>query len=301
MSVVSGGKIIFCEGKGSSLDYSLLDKVVDGIPGDRCTIVPAGSKFTFSIFAEGYLSNNQAVNQKYIVFRDRDFDIQPTANCQLLPLGNRLGNSSIVLTYRACIENYLLDPNLIHTYWLENYRQKQENPKLSKWGHQDSPGIDLISAWIESSAKNLQAYQAVRWALSDLVNMSAAREQLKTTWTGNSGTLPASLDLQDCKSEALGLINEFRQAVETVTTEKFEDSLAMYQNQFEQENFWTQKQYLIWFHGKDIQRQMEMQKQLQQQKHHYISLTKYFRWGINNLDFTQHPDIMELRSRIEQL
>ena len=87
MSVVSGGKIIFCEGKGSSLDYSLLDKVVDGIPGDRCTIVPAGSKFTFSIFAEGYFSNNQAVNQKYIIFRDRDFDIQPTANCQLLPLG----------------------------------------------------------------------------------------------------------------------------------------------------------------------------------------------------------------------
>ncbi|MBD2485552.1 DUF4435 domain-containing protein [Planktothrix sp. FACHB-1365] len=297
MSVVSGGKIIFCEGKATSLDYQLLNKVVDGISGEKCTIIPAGSKFSFSSFAEGYFSRNQAVNQKYIVFRDRDFDVQPTPNCQLLQLGNR----SINLTYRACVENYLLDPNLIHTYWVEKYKEKQENPKLSKWGHRDSPGIDLISEWIESSAKNLQAYEAVRWALGDLVNMSAARQQLKTTWTGNSGILPASLDLQDCQNEALGLINEFRQAVETATTEKFEESLAMYQNQFEQENFWTQKQYLIWFHGKDIQKRMEMQKQLQQQKHHYISLVDFFRWGTNNFDITQYPDIMELRSRIEQL
>lgn len=88
MSVVSGGKIIFCEGKESSLDYSLLHRVVYGIPGDRCTIVPAGTKFTFSIFAEGYFSSNKAVNQKYIVFRAGDFDVQPTASCQLLQLDN---------------------------------------------------------------------------------------------------------------------------------------------------------------------------------------------------------------------
>jgi hypothetical protein len=300
VSVVTDGKIIFCEGKETSLDYRLLNRVVDGIPGDRCTIVPAGTKFTFSIFAEGYFSSNKAVNQKYIVFRDRDFDVQPTASCQLLQLGNRSGNRSIALTYRACVENYLLDPNLIHTYWVEKCKEKQENPKASKWGHKDSPGVDLISEWIESSAKNLQAYQSVRWA-GDLVNMSAARKQLKTAWTGNSGILPASLELQDCKSEALGLINQFRQAVETVTPEKFEESLAMYQNQFEQEDFWTQKQYLIWFHGKDIQKQMDLQKEMQRQKHHYISRAGFFEWGITHLDITQHPDIMELRTRIEQL
>lgn len=291
VSVVSGGKIIFCEGKQTSLDYRLLNKLVDGTSGERCTIVPAGTKFTFSIFAEGYFSSNRAVNQKYIVFRDRDFDIQPTANCKLL----QLGNSSIFLTYRACIENYLLDPNLIHSYWLEKYREKQENPTLSKWGHKDSPGVDIISEWIESSAKNLQAYQSVRWALADLVNISAARTQLKTTWTSNSGTLPASLDLQDCKSEAIGLISEFRQAVETVTTEKFEENLAMYQSLFTQDDFWDQKHYLIWFHGKDIQ------KEMQRKQPNYISLNHFFNWAFTQFDITQHTDLMELRTRIEQL
>jgi hypothetical protein len=290
MSVVSSGKIIFCEGKPSSLDYKLLDRLVDG---DRCTIVPAGSKFTFSIFAEGYFSGNKAVNQKYIVFRDRDFDVQPTANCRLLQLGNKFGNKSIALSYRTCVENYLLDANLIHTYWTEKYNEKQENP-TSKWGHQNSPGVDRISESIETSARNLQAYQAVRWALGDLVNMSAAREQLKTTWT-NTGKLPDSLILQDCKNQALELVNQFRQAVESVTTEKFEDNLVSYQQQFDQEEFWTQKQYLIWFNGKDIQ------KEIQKQDSKYISLNSFFDWAIPQLDITQHPDLMELRTKMEQL
>lgn len=51
VSVVSGERTIFCEGKQISLDYELLSKVVEGIAGDKCTIIPAGGKFTFSIFA----------------------------------------------------------------------------------------------------------------------------------------------------------------------------------------------------------------------------------------------------------
>ncbi|MGB8691699.1 MAG: hypothetical protein WCD53_30855 [Microcoleus sp.] len=293
MSVVSSGKIIFCEGKPSSLDYRLLNRVVDSLPGDRCTIVPVGSKFAFSTFADGYFSRNRAVNQKYIVFRDRDFDVQPTPNCGLLQLDNRSGNKPVALSYRTCVENYLLDADLIHTYWTEKYNEKQEN-KTSKWGHQNSPGADRISESIETSARKLQAYQAVRWALGDLVNMSAAREQLKTTWT-NTGKLPESLILQDCKNQALELVNQFRQAVESVTTEKFEDNLVFYQQQFDQEEFWTQKQYLIWFNGKDIQ------KEMQKQDSKYISLNSFFNWAIPQLDITQHPDLMELRTKMEQL
>jgi hypothetical protein len=169
MSVVSSGKIIFCEGKPSSLDYRLLNRVVDSLPGDRCTLVPAGSKFGFSTFANGYFSG-EADNQKYIVFRDRDFDVQPTPNCGLLQLDNRAGNKPVALSYRTCVENYLLDADLIHTYWTEKYNEKQENP-VFRWGHQNSPGVDRISESIETSARNLQHYQAVRWALGDLVNM----------------------------------------------------------------------------------------------------------------------------------
>lgn len=293
MSVVSGGRTIFCEGKQTSLDYRLLSRVVEGISGDKCTIIPAGSKFTFSIFAQGYFFPNEVRNQRYIGFPDRDFDAQPTPSIQLLQLENRSGNLSIALTYRACVENYLLDTNLIHAYWTEKYTEKRDNP-ISKWGHGDSPGVETIAAWIETSARNLRFYQAVRWALGDLLSMGAARE-LKTTWTGGSGKLPKSLDLQDCQQQALALVARFRQTVESVTPEKFEASLNSYQKRFIEKNFWTQKQYLIGFHGKDLQ------KEMQRQKPHYISLSSFFDWAITRIDITQHSDLIQLRTRIEEL
>jgi len=293
MSVVRSGKIIFCEGKPSSLDYRLLNRVVDSLPGDRCTIVPVGSKFGFSSFADGYFLRKTGVNQKYIVFRDRDFDVQPTPNCGLLQLDNRSGNKPMALSYRTCVENYLLDADLIDTYWTEKYNEKQENP-VFRWGHQNSPGVDRISQSIETSARNLQHYQAVRWALGDLVNMRPARQQLKTTWT-EKGNLPQSLSWQDCKDRALELINQFRLAVESVTPEKFEDNLISYQQRFNQEEFWTEKQYLIWFNGKDIQ------KEIQRQDSKFISLDLFFDWAIWKLEINQHPDLIELRTKIEQL
>lgn len=291
MSVVSSGKTIFCEGKQNSLDYKLLNRVVENISGNECTIVSAGSKFTFSIFAQGYFFPNETPNQRYIIFRDRDFDTKPTTKASLLQLDN---NKSIFLTHRACVENYLLDANLIDNYWQEKYAEKQNNP-TSKWGHKNSPGVPKISAWIESSARNLQDYQAVRWALGELLSISASRQQLKTTWTEGSGKLPNSLTLADCKNKALELINQFRQALETVTVEKFEESLNKYQHKFAQEDFWTQKQYLIWFHGKDIQ------KEMQKQESNYISLVSFFDWAINQLEITQYPDIVDLRQKIEEL
>lgn len=292
-------KIIFCEGRENSLDYRLLSRIVADISGDKCTIVPAGSKFTFSIFAQGYFFPDEVTNQKYIIFRDRDFDAKPTSRIQLLQLGNRLGNQSIALTHRSCIENYLLDAHLIHDYWKAKYSEKIENP-TSRWGHGDSPGLEIIAAWIESSAKNLQFYQAVRWALGDLLSISAAREQLRTTWTGNSGKLPEFLDLIYCQNQALELVNKFKQAVESVTPENFETSLAIYLEQFVKEDFWTQKDYLIWFHGKDIQKEMHKQQPS------YPPLKKqkgddFFEWATNHIDITQNPDFMELRAKIEQL
>lgn len=294
MSVVSGRKTIFCEGKQTSLDSRLLNKVVENLLGDKPTIVAAGSKFTFSIFVQGYFSREEVVNQRYIVFRDRDFDAEPTASIQLLQLGNRLGHGSVFLTYRACVENYLFNADLIHNYWVTKYAEKLENPS-SRWGHGDSPGIEVISAWIETGARSLQDYQAVRWALADLLQMSAARVQLRTTWTRSSGQLPSSLALQDCRVQAVELINQFTQAVATVTQDRFEESLTTYQDRFAQEEFWTQQQYLIWFHGKDLQ------KAMQRQQSQYISLDAFFDWAIPQLDITQHSDLMELRTRIEQL
>jgi hypothetical protein len=294
VTVVSGGRTIFCEGKLDSLDYRLINKIVADISGDGCTIIPSGSKFTFSSFVQGYFSPNEMSNQRYIVFRDRDFDAIPTPTIQLLKLGTRLGNNFTYLTYRSCIENYLLDAQLISTYWTEKYQEKLDNPS-SKWGHGQPPDQQTISKWIETSAKTILSYQAVRWALSDSLRKSQTREQLKTTWTGSSGKLPESLDLTHCQEQAVNLINQFRQALESVTIESFQASLDSYQNQFRQEDFWQQKQYLIWFHGKDIQ------KQMQQQEPNYISLRHFYDWAINQLDINQHLELKELQTKIKQL
>ena len=202
--------------------------------------------------------------------------------------------TSLDFRLRACVENYLFDADLIHNYWQTKYIEKQDNP-TSKWGHGDSPGVEAISAWIEEAARSLQDYQTVRWALADLLQSSATRHQFKTTWTGGSGKLPPSLTLQDCQTEAEALINQFQQAVVQVTLDRFEQSLAVYHQQFAQEEFWTQKQYLIWFHGKDIQ------KAMQQQKSQYISLNAFFDWALNQLDVNQYPDLIELQNRISPL
>ncbi|MEH2313606.1 MAG: hypothetical protein V7K35_19895 [Nostoc sp.] len=190
MSVVSG-KIIFCEGKKTSLDFRLLNRVVENLLTNKPTIVPSGSKFTFSVFVQGYFSREGEPNQQPIIFRDRDFDAKPTTNIGLIEL------NSMLLTHRACVENYLFNADLIHNYWHTKYIEKQENP-TSKWGHGDSPGVEAISGWIEEAARSLQDYQTVRWALADLLQSSASRHQLKTTWTGGSGKLPFSLTLHDC-------------------------------------------------------------------------------------------------------
>lgn len=290
MSVVSGdsGKTVFCEGKDSSLDYELLKNVIDGLSG--ITIVPSGGKFGFSIFREGYFSGKDF--SKDIVFRDRDFDICPGHDVRLLRLKNRGGNLIAFTTYRACVENYLIDADLIHTYWNERHIEKQENPS-AKWGHKHSPGIKAVSDWIEVGARSIKDYQAVRWALSDLMRTTEARVQLKTTWTGRSGILPESLELNDCQSVAIQWINRFRESVREVTADRFENSLAEYQGN--NEGFWMQKQYLIWFHGKDIQKAMQRQKQS------YISLKDFFVWAVERLDISQHPDIIELRNEIQRL
>ncbi|MFK0735304.1 MAG: DUF4435 domain-containing protein [Gloeotrichia echinulata GP01] len=167
MSVVSG-KIIFCEGQQTSLDSRLLNRVVENMGTNKPTIVSSGSKFTFSVFVQGYFSREETTNQQYIIFRDRDFDAKPTANVGLIPF------QSMLLTHRACVENYLINADLIHNYWHSKYIEKQDNP-TSKWGNRDSPGVEAIATWIEEAARSLQDYQAVRWALADLLQSSVSR------------------------------------------------------------------------------------------------------------------------------
>lgn len=301
MSVVQD-KIIFCEGKPDSLDYGLLQTVIGRLSmATPPTIVPAGSKFTFSIFAEGYFSRDIVVGQatpgnqqRYLIFRDRDFDVIPSQTVQLLRLSTQPMRLPMFLTHRATIENYLVDAALIDQYWTAKYQEKVENPS-SRWGHKNSPGIPKIAEWIDTSAQMLKDYQSVRWALADLLQTGTARQHLKTTWLKNSGDLPNLLTLQDCQSNARLLINSFRQSLDVVTHQLFEQSVEKYQNYFSQPAFWANREYLIWFHGKDLQKMMQRQQQ------NYISLDEFFKWAVQAIDVSKHADLVELSQQIEQL
>jgi hypothetical protein len=208
VSVISGNKIIFCEGEPYSLDYLLLNRLLETIKVPFIT-VSVGGKFSFSTFARGYFSKKRErqkeEHQNYIVSRDRDFDAIPTQDVHLLKLDTRLGNKNVFLTHKACIENYLIDDTLIHEYWAEKYTEKQEKP-ASKWGHGDSPGLEAISKWIQNSAEKIKDYQVIRWALSDLIRESNIHSRLKTTWTDSSGNLPDSLLIEDCLLQGINLI-----------------------------------------------------------------------------------------------
>lgn len=307
MMGVVRNKVIFCEG---NLDLDVLNKVTEN-QSNSVTIVASGSKFSFSVFINAYFKKkndennekqNKEENQKtannYIIFRDRDFDIDPTSEIQLLQI-DKLGNRAF-LSHRTCIENYLLEPELIHQYWITQYAEKLENPTIFNWGHGNSPGVDKITQWVEDAARILRDYQAVRWALGNLCQLSASRKQLETTWTKK---IPDSLDLSDCKNQALSLINEFKNTVAEVTIDKFEESLSKYLQLFNQQEFWQQEQYLIWFNGKDIYKAMQKISQDKKRPYNssYISMYDYSKWAVNNIDINQYPDLIELRNKIEQL
>ncbi len=299
MSVVGNGKIIFCEGKDTSLDYLLLDRVLKDMPKERPTIVPSGGKFTFSIFAEGYFSRLNT-ERRWLVFRDRDFDDFPTEDIALVPFNKKTTSNLVLMTHRACIENYLLDASLIHEYWTNCYAEQQKYPSM-RWSYKDSPGVEAIDSWIRESAMALRDYQAVRWSLAALVNNGGNLARIKTTWTGGSGTLPISLELDHCKGNAVAMISGFHQAIDGVTNESFHENLNKFLKKFDYEynDFWRNEEYIIWFHGKDIQK--EMQKQKMPACKNPISIAEYFKWAVNKIDINSYPDLLELRKKIEEL
>jgi hypothetical protein len=281
MSVISQGKLLFCEGKPDSLDYAILSRLVN----QSVTIIPAEGKQGLKAFAKGRLSSysRQSSLPRYLIFRDRDFDASPPNSPQLIPLAS--GNQ-LVCTYRVCIENYVLEATLLHQYW----RDRAITPK---WQYGPSPTLEDLKNWIETGARSISDYQAVRWALASLIPTSGW-PKVETSLKG-SGELPQSLQLDDCKKVAEQLIAKFEDAAKPVNLASFEHALEKYLTQFGSLLFWQNQDYLVWFHGKDLK------KAMQKLQPKWISLDKFCEWAATKMDYRQHPDLMELSERIQSL
>ncbi|MDB9529013.1 hypothetical protein PN498_23675 [Oscillatoria sp. CS-180] len=280
MSVIGqSSKLIFCEGKPKGLDERLLQQIA--IPANA-VIKPSGGKRTLAVYVQVELEKYpQGLAPNYIAFRDRDFDARPSDEVALIrPFNDK---KPVYYTHRACIENYLLNAELIHTYW-----EEQEREAL-KWRHGASPGVENINDWIESSARDIANYQTIRWALASL-KPGLRWPEVKNTWTKGDGKLPNALDFTSCFDQGKRIVEEFRQQIVNVNLENFDQNVQGYRTLFGDGGFWESKDYLVWFHGKDIQKAMQIKQP------NSISLQKsYFDWAISRIDFSRHPDLEELK------
>lgn len=278
MSVVGAGvKLLFCEGKPTSLDAALLDNLVTST---STLLVPAGGKGGLPSFIEGRLSTYGASPPDYLAFRDRDFDSEPSDRPRLIPSSSA---KPIFLTYRTCVENYLIDAQLIHDFWT----QYADAPG---WRHGDSPGEEQISQWVEEAARDISAYQAVRWALGGL-KPDQGWPGVPTTWESRE-SLPASLDYENCLRRASELVTRFRRDTDGITADLLSQGARGYRERFEDGAFWSEKQYLIWFHGKDLAKRLQARLP-------FIN-EGFYKWATapDHFDWRSHPDLRELAEKV---
>lgn len=247
----------------------------------RPSFIPAGGKRGLRAFVQGRLST-YLTPPEYVVFQDRDFDREPPGEAALIPLQ---AANPVFLSYRAAVENYLLDAGLIHRYWDEN------GSRSPKWQHGDSPGEDAIRQWMDEAAKEIACYEAVRWALASL-KPSERWPEVSTTWTEGSGDLPMSLGEDQCLAEAKRLVARFRKEVAEVSEAKLLESYERFSQQFSSPEFVARSDYLIWFQGKDLQ------KAMQKLRPHSISLRHFLDWAVDRSDWQQHADLRQLSSRL---
>lgn len=269
----SGTRVIFCEGKPESLDFALVRRLVPS----GWLIRPAGGKRGFNAFIEGYLSG-LSQEPSYVAFRDRDFDEKPPGDQRLIPTE---GAKPIYLSFRACLESYVLDPGLLHDYWT----YACGGPS---WEYGLSPGVDALRHSLTEAAKEVADYQALRWALADL-KPGARWPEVRTTWMKKSGDLPASLDWDACLSAARESVEDYRRQAGDVTEDKLETTADQYRASFRHESFFAKEEYLVWFHGKDLLTQWRRRLDLGK-----AVVDAFCEWALNRLDYERHPDLEEL-------
>lgn len=280
----SGTMLLFCEGRPESLDASLLNHLLRGQTNKL--IVAANGKHGFRAFIDGHIAAHTVGRQgvpfpRFIGFRDRDFDVSPPQSPKLIRLD---GDKPIFLSYRACIENYLLDPRLIGEYWAES----SLGPA---WRHGAPPSADDIGEWIRLAAKEITQYQATRWALAS-IKPGNRWPEVRTTWTEGSGHLPTDLAAESCLARAKQLVGDYASQTSAVSEQMLMKSFAVYAAQFCAEEFWTQGAYLVWFHGKDLRKAMARLRPT------WISLSAFFDWAIDHVNAESYPDLAELKAKL---
>jgi hypothetical protein len=267
-------KVVFCEGKPGSLDYLLLTHLLP----TRVRIRPVGGKHGLQAYIQGYLATYPSdASPAYVALRDRDFDYEPPETPQLIPLKEPL----LWLTHRAAVENYLIDANLLHTYW-------REHEHAPAWQHGPARSTDDIEARIAQSAQDLADYQAVRWGLARL-KPGTRWPEINTTWTKEgSGDLPSSLAFDDCLAHACELATAFHVQLQGIRPDQLQEQADVYRQRFHEQRFLDRREYLVWFHGKDHLAQLCRRLTPNFPRRHYAD------WAAEHVNIEQYPEFQQL-------
>ncbi len=271
---------VFCEGKPDSLDAMLISRMVPiGVQ-----IVPSHGKGGIARFVEGFFHTSDVTQPKYIVFRDRDFDVEPQ-NDGLISLPDQ---EQIFLSNRTCIENYFLDGSLFHRFWKYCFNNS------CSWTFGHSPGAETLESWFLESAQSLKDYQAVRWSL--------ARLKPETGWPSmanhlaqSSHHLPELLAREDCLSIAKRLIKCYQNRISNVSLKTFHQNLERYSGFFGEDKFWQNHLYKQYFSGKDILNHVQNRHSKQ-----CPSMRGYQRWAVKNINWRCFTDFVELYDKLKK-
>ncbi|MBF0296529.1 MAG: hypothetical protein HQL96_15175 [Magnetococcales bacterium] len=272
---------LFCEGQPDSLDFALLNRLA--LPAG-VMLIPLRGKGSAERFIEGYFAGygDGRPRPPHLLFRDRDFDFRPSERIELLKPN---ANKPIYLSYRSCIENYLLDATLLDEFWQYGFDKQ--------WQFGPSPGNEELEKWILEAARAITEYQATRWALSSLAP-EEGWSGLANRWMRD---MPLVLDEPECLRQARKLITIWNNKIEFVIQEQFETCYHDWLGKFRQCGFWDKREYQIYFSGKEMAVMMERNSPYTP----CFPLSSFFKWAVEKLNWASHADLLGLQNKLSEL
>lgn len=282
---------LYCEGIEGSHDYDILIKLT---PID-ITPTPIGSKKGAGTAIATHQILGADKFDYYIFFRDRDFDkdlreydaegkftnyrkeslITDSKDYKKDTMQNIVGQWCF--SYRTTIENYLFDSKLFYEF-LVHHKLVTKNKITSE---------EEVKQRFIKAANLIKDYQAIRHTLGEM------REHVDfgTKWTNKSGELPKKLDKSSCRIEALSQIKNAKSLTEKWDSENFDKKLEIFLNIFDTD-FMNRLDFLIWFQGKDFA--SALSKEFMP-----FSMDNYYKFAKTHFDYTQFPDLVELRTLLQ--
>ena len=261
---------IYCEGKKGSHDYDVLAKV---IPSVNVDVQPIGSKKGAGSAIQVY-EQLAVKSDVYFFFRDRNFDAEVPAQPTLIKMGY------IYYSYRTTIENYLFDSGCFYEFIKE---KKWENT------YRINSQTDAQNLFVQA-AKSISYYQAIRHTMGKM----RVPTDFGTTWIEQgSGTLPNELnDKPYCRLKALECLEQAKTKTDAWTEAAFDDVLNTFAEQFDNDTFYSNSHFLIWFQGKDFAKALSLLLP-------EFPMKTYYQFAKKHFDYTNFEDLVELRQLID--